>query len=320
MTFTKFKDRIWGVYGAFGGGAARLPRPLGRAAFSIVDAALWIGWALPRSPLRRTARALARQSGAGSATALYGHFVSGFVAALHDMERLRAGHAAEIDARVQVPEAGRLDAMLTRGGVLMVMPHANGALHVVRGLAQRHTVTLLARATRNDARARAQRAYYDRLGATVIDVRRTPETRVARHVLRALRGGEIVIGAGDLIGAPPEVAHDTAHDRVRVTAFGQPIGAAGWPHRFAARAGVPILPVMIAREGPSVVLHLGPAVGADDAVTATQAWMDGLIRGVLAHPADWAFVFDRHWMRVLAAADAAPAAPAPAPSDRAEPV
>ena len=70
MTFTKFKDRIWGVYGAFGEGAARLPRPLGRAAFSIVDAALWIGWALPRSPLRRTARALARQSGAGSATAL----------------------------------------------------------------------------------------------------------------------------------------------------------------------------------------------------------------------------------------------------------
>ncbi len=187
---------------------------------------------------------------------------------------------------------------------MVVMPHTNGSLSMVRGLARDFDVLMLVRSTRDSARSTSQHTYYAPLGCEILDVRRAGDAVVARAVLRALRNGRIVIVTGDLIkkAPPPDAPVDKASDLIRAEAFGQPLGAPGWPARLALRAGAPLMPVMIEQTADRVRLHLGPVVKGEDVVDATREWVRGMVEFLAAYPSDWAFVFDRRWSRLLAAA------------------
>lgn len=302
MSFKRFKDRTWGAYSLFARTLAAAPGGLGQRGFAATGKLLWLAYVAPGSPLRLTMNAFAEVVGTGPPRLVFSRFVHGLMLGLYRMERLRLGHEAEIDALLDIPERGRLDAMLERGGAMLVMPHANGSLPMVCGLGRHYPLLMLVKTTRSPKRSASQHAYYERMGCEILDVRRTGEARVARTVVRALRDRRIVVVTGDLIQKAPSEDIDKARDLVRAEAFGQPLGAPGWPARFALRAGAPLLPVMIEQTDARIVLHLGRIAGDGDVAAVTRDWvaqMEGYLR---RYPSDWTFVFDRRWSRLLGAA------------------
>lgn len=299
MAFREFKDRIWRGYDWSIRQVSRLPRPVARAAFEGFGAIMWMIWLVPGNPARRTFRTLSRVTGQGSPTRLFRRFVAGFTLMLYRFERLRQGHREEFGTLLRIPEKTRFQGLLSQGSVILMMPHAHGSIAMAEALAQEFPLLMVVRTAKDDGRAAYQMQYYSQMSCDVVDARRTEQVAVTRVIMRALRNGHIVLAAGDLVKPPPDGEFDPNTDLVRVDAFGQPVGALGWPARFAAKAKVPVLPVMIVQSETELTLTLGPTVACGDMKEMTQAWMDGMIDLICEAPADWTFVFDKRWRQLL---------------------
>ncbi|MFY0691007.1 MAG: hypothetical protein JXR14_03700 [Paracoccaceae bacterium] len=308
-SFTKFKDRIWF---AFDAGLRRLPgapKPVQALAYGFLRAIFVAVYYLPGAPLARSSAAFAKLLGRNDPAAMHRDFVEGFILGLQRMEMLRNGQTDRLEALFEMPEPDTLDALMAQGkGAVLAMPHCHASVAMVRGLARRYEVLMLVRETAKPSRAAAQRSYYDHLGCDCLDVRRTGDAAVARAVLGALRGGKLVVGVVDRIqDAPPETApYDKRRDMVRAEAFGQPVGIAGWPARFAGKLGAPVLPGMVAQTKDAMILHLGTPLETGDLEATTRALTRALEELVRAHPRDWLFVYDKFWTRALQRAAGAP--------------
>ena len=303
-SFTKFKDRIWGVVDLAARGLASSPKPVQDAGYGLLRSILWSAYHAPGTPLKSTAAAFATVLGGDSGRALWSGFVDRFVWALRRQEALRLGATAETEALFHLPQKHRLDALMaTHGGVVLAMPHCHASLLMVRGLSAQYRVLMLVREPADPARAERMRVYYDNLGAERLDVRNSSSVTVARTVLRALRQGHIVVGTVDRIKAAPGDGETyNANDDVNLcTAFGQPIGFPAWPARFADKANVPLVPVMVSLTPDAVTAHLGDPVDCSDQLAGTQACMAGLQAFFEQFPRDWGFVYDKHWTRVMKA-------------------
>lgn len=303
LSFTRFKDRIWTT---FDGGLRRLPgAPAGvqRAAYGTLGGVFRLAYFLPGAPLAKTSQALARLLGRSDPAAMHRDFTRGFALGLQRMEMLRNGQTDALDAMLDIPDAARLEQILSPGkGAVLVMPHCHASIAMVRGLAARYPTLMLVRESKKDSRAAAQRTYYVHLGCECIDVRRTSDAAVARAVLKALRRGMLVVGVVDRIQkAPPvDAPHDKDRDMVRVTAFGEPVGMVGWPIRFASKSGSPVLPGMVRQTETKMVLELGqPLASHGELQSGTQKIATALEKFVRAFPRDWLFVYDKYWVEVL---------------------
>ncbi|WP_299934988.1 hypothetical protein [uncultured Pelagimonas sp.] len=299
MNFTNFKDRIWKLYSFVARIGMALPGRLARASFGGITFLMWLVWALPFTPVRQAFRDLAAQCNAGSATGIFRRYARSFSLLLYRMECIRYGRTAEIGALLDIPERDRFDDIVARGGAIFLMPHAHGSVTMAEALGQIHPLLLFVRATKDDDRAAFQREYYDQMTCDVIDVRRADDVVSSRKMLSALRKGHIILGGGDFIRRAPKTDENIAKDVVRVQAFGEPVGAMRWPARFAAKTGVPIVPVNIVDSGTQLTLHMGEEIAPGDIVETTQKWMDGMVELIKQYPDQWVFCLDRHWRRVL---------------------
>lgn len=301
-SFTRFKDRVWFLFDGVLKGVMRAPAPLRHAGFGVIRAAFWLVYILPRSPARSVSRDAAHVLGLASGRAYFRCYLDNFITGLERMEWLRMGRAGDLDAMLKIPAPDALDAAMAAGkGAVMVMPHCHATVIMVRALARRYPVLMLIRPAENPTRREVQRAYYDGLACDLQDVRSTDDATVARAVIKALRAGKLVIGVTDRIRlAPPEDSPwQKEKDNLRVTAFGQPVGVAGWPVRFAQKCGAPVLPALVTLRPDEMVLHIYEPVRDDDMLRGAQNWMSALETGLRAHPCDWLFVFDKHWARIL---------------------
>lgn len=299
MDFTKLKDRVWISYDWLARQFIKLPKPFERFGFGMVGAVLWIAWALPKVPVRPAFKDLARLTGRTSGFQIFRHYSRKFVLLAYRMELIRQGRTDEIGDLLDIPERDRFDAILSRGGAIFMMPHVHGSVTMAEALGQIHPLLLFVRATKDDGRAGWQRQYYNQMTCDVIDVRRADDVVSSRVMLGALRDGKIILGGGDFIKPAPDVIENAAEDVVRVEAFGQPVGAMRWPARFAAKTGVPIVPVNIVQTEDKLTLLMGDEIEPGEIVETTQAWMDGIVDLIHDHPADWVFCLDRHWRRVM---------------------
>lgn len=299
MDFTKLKDRVWKSYDWLARQFTKLPKPFDRFGFGIVGVILWVAWALPKVPVRQAFRDLSRLTGRASAFTLFRHYVKKFILLAYRMELIRQGRTVEIGELLDIPERDRFDSIIARGGAIFMMPHVHGSVTMAEALGQIHPLLLFVRATKDDGRAGWQRQYYDQMTCDVIDVRRADDVVSSRKMLGALRDGKIILGGGDFIKPAPEMAEDPADDVVRVEAFGQPVGAMRWPARFAAKVGVPLVPVTIVQSEDKLTLIMGDEIMPGDIVETTQAWMDGIVDLIHDEPADWVFCLDRHWRKVM---------------------
>jgi lauroyl/myristoyl acyltransferase len=314
FSFSKFKDRIWFAVDRGTKYLAVAPKPVQAGGYAVMKGILWLAYVLPGGPLQSTASALSRAANQGPPRRLYRGFVDRFILALKRMEALRLGRTDEIDRLLQIPEQDRLEGLLKdQSSVMLVMPHCHASVVMVRGLAARYPTLMLVRGPGNAARARSQKPYYAHIGCELLDVRNNSELVVARAVLKAMRQGKIVVGIVDRISnAPPQDAPvDKVSDTVRAIGFGQPVGFAGWPARFASKCQVPILPAMVEQTSEAITLHLGEAIAPNGLVETTQAYASLLETFCRTFPMDWGFVYDKHWSRVLRTPPQTPQAQSP---------
>lgn len=302
VSFTKFKDRIWF---AVDNGTKRLataPSWVQTMGYGVLQSILFLAYEIPRSPLKRTARAFSQVVDQGPPRKLYEQFAKKFTLGLRRMELLRLGKTDEIDRLLNIPDVDRLDGILSDGkGAILVIPHCHASVIMVRALASRYPVLMLIRGPAKESRAKTQRPYYEHIGCELFDVRKSSDAQVARAVFGALRAGKIVVGVVDRIKeAPPEAEPvRKSDDAIRALVFEQPAGFAGWPARFGARCQSPILPGFVEQSNGGMTLHIGSTVIPDDALKTTQSWVSELEKLFRAFPTDWGFVYDKHWSRVL---------------------
>lgn len=303
MGFSTTKDRTFAVYDKVSGWIARRPAPLRRMAYGVFGGILWVAYALPGNLVRPTMTALARHADRASSTGMFRGFVRKFIAGTDMTEQVRHGFGTTLDGALTIPDKERLDAYVANGGLFLALPHLHASLAMTRCLAQSYDILAVVSLTRNANRAEAQKALYAQVDGDFLDARNEEPAKVARSILKALKAGKVVVGTVDRIQNAPETAFDKENDVVRVEAFGQPVGYGGWPTRFAAKAGAPLVPAMVTQNadgGISLVLG-NAAVPTGDVQEATQVWVSELERLVKTHPEEWAFSLDKHWSRVLLA-------------------
>ena len=74
--------------------------------------------------------------------------------------------------------------------------------------------------------------------------------------------------------------------------------------RLATKSDVPILPLYIRVEGERILMSVDEPFREKDLVESTQRWAKSFEQSIREHPADWVFMFDRRWSRIIAAAAA----------------
>lgn len=278
MSFTRTKDRVWVVYDAVASWLARRSMPIRKAGYSIFGLVLWIAYFLPGSTVRATFRSLASQVGAASAARLFHKYVRAFLLGLDRIEQVRHGYTDAIDAMLRIPEEERLKLLLKGGGLLLLLPHAHATLAMGRGLAGHYPLLALVRSTSDKRRAMSELQIYKNLGCEFLDIGSENPATVARKVLRALNNGQMVVAIADRIRTAPPSERPVvgSSDIVRAISFGEPVGVAGWPSRFAWKANVPIVPATVVQTKSTISLQIGAAVTPTaDLVETTQTWVDG---------------------------------------------
>lgn len=307
MSFSKTKDRIWVGYNVVAGWLARQPMPVRKVGYGFFGLVLWIAYVLPGNMVRPTFVALSKHVNAPNTNKLFANFARGFCRGMNRIEQVRHGRTDAIDAMLRIPEEQRLKEILGKGGAVLVIPHTHASLAMGRGLASRYPLLALVRSTGGDkGRAFSELEIYRNLGCEFLDIQLEKPTTVARKVLSALKEGRIVVATVDRIrSAPPSTSPiNSASDTVRALAFGQPVGIAGWPARFASKAGVPIIPATVVQTADTISLCLGASIEpSENLLDSTQQWLGELERLIRAHPEEWTFALDKHWSKALRAND-----------------
>jgi KDO2-lipid IV(A) lauroyltransferase len=254
---------------------------------------------LPGSHLRRTAVNLCRVIGHPDPRAMYFQ-IADKLASAAVLYGMALGHGSEVVADATTMDEvsyGRCREVLeTRGSGMAVTTHCVGSVLAGPFFGREFPSRMLMRESKSETRARISRRYFERLGMNAIYARRADPVSLARGILRAFKQGALVVGTADL-------ARRT-EDTVQVEVFGQPVWLPAWPSRFAARRDVPILPLYVRVEGERIVMTVDEPFDEKDLVVSTQRWASSFEQSIRAHPADWVFMFDKHWSRIIAAAAA----------------
>lgn len=280
--------------------ATHLPEWAGRVLAGAVGVFFKTLYFLPGNPLRRTAKELCRIIGYPDPRRMYFRMGDKLAsAAVLYGKALRHGSSAVADVTEmdEVSYARCRRVLETRGSGMAVTTHCIGSVLASAYFAREFPARMLMRESKSETRARVAREYFDKLGMNPLYARRADPVALARGILRAFKEGTLVVGTSDL-------ARRTA-DTVQVEFFGQPVWLPAWPSRFAARREVPILPLYVRIEGERILMSVDEPYHEDDLVESTQRWASSFERSIREHPADWVFMFDKHWARIIAAAAAA---------------
>ena len=300
MSFNRTKDQIFTSYNAIASWLARRSPVVRQMLYGTIRAIFWVVYLLPGNSVRVTTTALSKHVGHPSPRTLYGAYITGFMCGIDRLERVRHGFGSEVDKLLSIPEQGRVDALLEKGGFILVMPHVHGSFAMARGLSQSYVVLTLVRLTRNEKRAQAQRDLYTQVGCDFYDVRNGDSVSVARTLLRALKAGKIVVGLVDSIEYPQVLNDNPSGEMIAATAFGEDVKITTWPARFGAKAGVPIVPATVEQTADEIRLILGRSITpTNDLAETTQNWLDGLQGLMRRYPQEWAFWLDKNWSQLL---------------------
>jgi len=297
MRFRSFKNTVARPLHLFGFVLAGLPTRIGLSIMGCFGALAKAGYFVPGSHLRRTVGNFCRATGRTDPWPIYSRMVGNFEQALlHYANLYRYGRSELLAQSVIDPTLEREYQRLGKGGqgMIFLVPHCAGAVLSSARLSTFCPTVLLVREPRDPARCKLMLEYVRKLGPEFILVRNTPPATVMRSIIRALRENKVVVGTTDLVKPEP----DTIETRI----FGQPIYSPAWPARLSARLGTPIIPGYIQMDWPQIRLIADEGYVEPDITRGTQRWVSSFERHFRRYPSDWAFMLDKHWARVLAAA------------------
>jgi KDO2-lipid IV(A) lauroyltransferase len=247
--------------------------------------------------VRNTTSDLCRVIGCPYPRRIYFKLVDNTVQAARMYGAVMRRDAGAVIARTDFDPAGLTacrQVMQRYGGAVFVAPHCIGSILSGARFSKEFPAVELAREAESGRRARIAGLYMDKLGMEPLFVRHADPVNVARSVCRALHANKFVIGTTDL----PRHAKDT----VEAEFFGQKIWLPRWPARFAARCRKPIVPMYLRMTKDRILITIDEPYLEQDIAVATQRWASCFERNIRAYPADWIFMFDKHWSRILAGA------------------
>ena len=278
-------------------GAAPLPRPVRRVIFGGVGLVMKGYYFAPGSHVRRTLGNLCRVIGRDDPWRIYSEMMGKVGLAMDAFGQLLRRGPEALAATAGFDEAGMRcfsEAYERYGGAIVVVPHCVGSVLSAAAFGRAFPTVLLVRESRSATRGALVRQYLERLGPELVFVRGSRPETVARHILRALRAGKLIVGTTDLV-------RDRG-DTVEAAVFGERGRLPAWPARFAARRGVPVIPAYVRIEDGRVVTTGGEAYLEDDLEVSTQRWWDFFEGCIGKYPSEWIFMFEKRWARILAQA------------------
>ncbi len=295
--FRSVKDSIAQPLHRFGRLLAGSPRSLSQAILASLGAAAKAAYFVPGSHLSRTVGNFCRVTGRTDTWPVYSRMVDNLQTAALQFARLHRHGRSELLAQTAIAPgvAAELQRLRQDGtGGIIVVPHCIGAVLSSAKLSTVCPTLLLVKEPRDPGRCELMLDYVRKLGPEYLLARRTPPATVMRQIIRALHDGKVVVGTTDLVNA--------GEDSVETKIFGQRILSPGWPARLAARFNAPILPGYIHMDGDQIILLGDEAYVEGDIDRGTQRWADSFEKHFRQYPSDWAFMLDKNWARVLAAA------------------
>jgi len=254
---------------------------------------------VPANHICRTVDDLCRVIGRSDGRAVRRQFMDNVVDAIQAYGRfVRSGPDALAEATFfDEPSLKRCRRAWERcGGAICVVPHCVGSVLSAVRFGREFPSLLLVRESRSERRSRIMQWYFERLGPEMLYVRRASPTAVTRSILKAFREGKFIVGTTDLARRRP--------DTIEVEMFGQRVSLPDWPARFAARRKVPIVPGYTRMVDGRIMMILGEPYRAKDPIIATQRWASFFEAQIRKSPADWLFMLEKRWSRLLAAAAA----------------
>jgi lauroyl/myristoyl acyltransferase len=300
MHYRPVKDAIALPLHRFGNLIAGLPTNFSRGILASIGSVAKASYFVPGSPIPRTMGNFCDAAGRSDPWPVYSKMIRNAEhAALHYATLFRYGRSKLLSQTVIDPSWATEYQRLGSGnrGLIILVPHCVGAVLSSAGLSNFCPTTLLVREPRSPARCQLMLEYVQKLGPKYILSRNVPPATVMRNIVRSLREGQVVVGTTDVVTRGP--------DTVETEAFGQRIHSPGWPARISARFGVPIVPGFIRMDGPQITIITAEGYHEADIEKSTQRWVSNFEHWFRRYPSDWAFMLDKHWARVFAAASAA---------------
>jgi lauroyl/myristoyl acyltransferase len=298
MHFRRIKDVVAFPIHRFGFFLAGLPPGLARACLASLCSVARAAYFLPGAHARLAITNFCRVTHRTDHHAIWSRMVDNIEnAALHYARLYRYGRG-ELLSQTRIDPSWATEYKRLRSdnrGIIVLVPHCIAAVLSSAGLHNFSPTVLLVREPKSQERCQLMLDYVQKLGPKWILSRNTPPATVMRNIARALRAGEVVVGTTDVLGRKGE---DTIEARV----FGQRIYSPAWPARLASRFNIPIAPGFIRMEGNQITLLSDEAYVESDVEKSTQRWVSSFERWFRQYPSDWAFMLDKSWARLFAAA------------------
>jgi Bacterial lipid A biosynthesis acyltransferase len=182
----------------------------------------------------------------------------------------------------------------THGGAVLAVPHNIGSAFSALRIGHTFDMLLVAKNSPTPARTRIALDFYERMKLSVLMVRGGNPFELSRTMFSVLRQGKLVAATLDNM--------DNSANSVPVRMFGRQVGLAGWAARIAARMQVPIVPAWFQSSGRELRVIIGEPLITGDIEAAVQHYARFFEERILADPASWAYLADKHWQQQLAAA------------------
>lgn len=180
------------------------------------------------------------------------------------------------------------------GGAILAVPHNVGSAFSALRIAHSFDMLLVAKNPPTPARTRIALDFYERMKLSVLMVRGGNPFALSRAMFTELGRGKLVAATLDNL--------DRTGNSVTVEMFGQQVGLAGWAARIAARMQVPIVPAWFSSTGNRLQVTIGEPLLTGDLHAAVQHYAGFFEQQILADPASWAYLADKHWQPVLTGA------------------
>jgi lauroyl/myristoyl acyltransferase len=179
------------------------------------------------------------------------------------------------------------------GGGFLLVPHCVGGILSAACFARAVPTVIISKGPPSAKRAEMQRAFIEMLGVELLVIDSMVKSTVARSIFRTVKGGKIIVATTDLMKKTDE--------SLPATFFSQAIHLPSWPARFSKKMKRPIVPCYIFVRDGRLVMRLNEPFVAKSIEEGTERWSRAFQKDILESPADWAFLFDLRWGKLLAA-------------------
>lgn len=176
------------------------------------------------------------------------------------------------------------------GGVVLMVPHNFASVFSAIKLNILFNLLIVSRNSPTIDRTKAAIDFFERMNVTVLLVRGGNPFELSRTLFSELKKKTVVAATVD------SVVHNSP---ITVKIFGQDVGFAPWAAKIATKKRIPIVPSYFRSSGRNMVATFGDPIISSDVNEAMQYYASFFENQILNDPANWAYLGDKRWCKIL---------------------